>query len=86
MTTKQAIKYFKLILEQKIVEREDVEPLRVLINEVENSVSKDVIREKIKEIEEIPVQMVKEYGIPEESKNIFLNEKGIQVLKELLGE
>lgn len=86
MTTKQAIKYFKLILEQKIVEREDVEPLRVLINEVENSVSKDVIREKIKEIEEIPDQMVKEYGIPEESKNIFLNEKGIQVLKELLGE
>ena len=51
-----------------------------------NFISKDVIREKIKEIEEIPDQMVKEYGIPEESKNIFLNEKGIQVLKELLDE
>lgn len=51
-----------------------------------NFIHKNVIRDKIKEIEEIPDQMVKEYGIPEESKNIFLNEKGIQVLKELLGE
>ena len=52
MTTKQAIKYFKLILEQKIVEREDVEPLRVLINAVENSVNRNKIKKEIKEYKE----------------------------------
>ena len=44
MSKEEAIKYFELCLKENAVEREDITPLRVLINAVKNSVSKDEIR------------------------------------------
>ena len=51
-----------------------------------NYISKTKIKEKIKELKERPNKMVIDKEVPEEYKNIFLDENAIQVLKELLEE
>lgn len=47
-------------------------------------VNKSVIKEKIEELKERPNKMVIDRDIPEEYKNIFLDEHAINVLQELL--
>lgn len=47
MSIEESVKYFELCLKENAVDREDITPLRVLINAVKNSVSKDKIRETI---------------------------------------
>lgn len=51
-----------------------------------NSISKDKVKEKIEELKEKPNKMVIDKKIPEEYKNLFLDERAILALQELLRE
>lgn len=50
----------------------------------EKYIPKSKIKEKIEELKERPNKMVIDKGIPEEYKNLFLDEKAIQVLQEVM--
>lgn len=63
------------------------EQYRKLVDVIRNEISKDwedKIKAKIEEIKERPNKMVIDKEIPEEYKNIFLDENAILVLQSLL--
>ena len=75
--------------QQKEIEelKQEKEYLNCIIeSDKDNYINKDKIKAKIEELKERPNKMVIDKEIPEEYKNIFLDENAILVLQSLLEE